>query len=190
MWEKRLFVLSSRAGLKALLSWRPGWGVSFVSVLAQLLGGPFLLTHFPCGSLFPASDNFPSFSFFLGFGSIFLSVVSLSVSIFWYCFFFFFPILSHFPILPHFSLSLLFPPLPLSSPLSLRVSLDLKPQVSLLCPHPQFGGRKKSHPMTHVPDVHNNPVVWVVFAPSTDEDRATCPGPTVEVGLGFEPRPA
>lgn len=105
-------------------------------------------------------------------------------------FFFFFPILSHFPILPHFSLSLLFPPLPLSYPLSLRVSLDLKPQVSLLCPHPQFGGRKKSHPMTHVPDVHNNPVVWVVFAPSTDEDRATCPGPTVEVGLGFEPRPA
>lgn len=132
--------------------------------LPSCLGDPSLPTHFPCGGLFPASDNFPSFSFFLGFGSIFLSVVSLSVSIFWYCCSFFFPILFHFPILPGFSLSLLFPPLPLSSPLSLRVSPDLKPHVSLLCPHPQFGGRKKSHPIAYVPDVHNSPVVSVVFA--------------------------
>lgn len=133
MWEKRLFVLSSGAGLKALLSWGLR-GVSFVSVLAQLLEGPF------------PSDPLSLWRHLRGFWSFFLSlvlsvfylhlcisVVSLTVSIFWFFFF----LLSYLNFLSFLVSLFPFSSLPSPSPASLGsqiLPLPETPSVSAMSP--------------------------------------------------------
>lgn len=129
------------------------------------LRDPFLPTHFLCGGIFELLINLPlSHSFWVSSPFLYLLCPLVFQSfgsglVCWLSP----PHLTLFSYPSRF-LSLLFTRLPLSC-FSVSESLDLKPQVHLLCPCPQFGGRKKkSHPTRYVPDVHNNPVVWVEFS--------------------------
>ena len=142
MWEKRLFSLGSRTLEPESLAQLGAKAGGFVPVLAHLLEGPFSLTHFFSGSIFPAlaTSLFLALSLFCLHLSVCFVRRCLSALVWSFCSVLLFHLIS---FLLGISLFLPFSFLPSRIfLLNLRLFLYLKPQVSLLCPHLQLGGRK------------------------------------------------
>ena len=143
MWEKRLFSLGSRMLEPESLAQLGAKAGGFVPVLAHLLEGPFSLTHFFSGSIFPAlaTSLFLALSLFRLHLSFYVLSVGFLVLWFWsFCLVLLFHLMS---FLLGISLFLLFSLLPSHVfLLKFRIFRYLKPQMSLLCPHPQLSGRK------------------------------------------------